>query len=258
MPKINLPNVTLNYELAGPENAPVLVFAHSLGLNLKMWDPQVDSLSLKYRILRYDMRGHGSSSTPPGPYTIEQLGNDAINLLDALHLDEVAFCGLSLGGATAQWLALHAPSRLNKLILSNTAAKIGTQEIWAARIADITEHGLQFIADGSVHRWFTPGFVASNPAVTTRFQQMLLSNDPAGYIANCAVVRDVDLRDSINQIRTPVCIIAGDQDPVTPPEAAHFMQSKIPNSQLVTLPAAHVSNVEAAGLFNAAVSNFLG
>jgi 3-oxoadipate enol-lactonase len=258
MPKINLPDVTINYELTGPESAPVLVFSHSLGLNLKMWDAQVESLSLKYRILRYDMRGHGLSSTPPGPYTIDQLGNDAINLLDALHLDKVNLCGLSIGGATAQWLGIHFPARFNKLILANTAARIGTPEIWTTRIADVTEHGLEIIAEGSAQRWFTPAFIAANPAVVSRFQKLLLSNDPVGYIASCAVVRDFDLRDSIHQIRTPICIIAADRDPVTPLEDSRFIQSQIPNSELVTLPTAHVSNAEAASLFNTAVSNFLG
>jgi 3-oxoadipate enol-lactonase len=258
LPQIRLKNAALNYQLTGPESAPVLVFSHSLGVNLNMWDPQAESLSLKYRILRYDMRGHGASSIPPGPYTAGQLANDVIDLLDALKIDKVNFCGLSIGGVTGQWLGVHAPSRLNKLILSNIAAKIGTDEIWNKRIADVNANGLESIADGVLQRWFTPAFAASNAPVISRFRQMFLATTSAGYTASCAAIRDFDFREAVTAIRTPTCIIAGSHDPVSSIEDARFLQSSISNSQLVTLPAAHISSTEAADLFNAAVSNFLG
>jgi len=258
MPQIQLKNVALNYQLNGPNTAPVIVFSHSLGVNLNMWDPQAESLSLKYRVLRYDMRGHGASSVPSGPYNIEQLGTDVIDLLDALKIDKVYFCGLSIGGVTGQWLGLHASSRLNKLILSNTAAKIGTDESWNKRIADVNASGLGPVADGVLSRWFTPPFARDNAPTISRFRQIFLSTTSAGYTASCAAIRDFDFRQSLSGIRVPTCIIAGDQDPVSSIEDARFLQSGIPNSQLVTLPAAHISNVEAASLFNTAVSNFLG
>jgi 3-oxoadipate enol-lactonase len=265
VPQIDLQNVTLNYTLTGPSlrtlpgasNAPVLMFSNSLGTNLSMWDPQLELLEPHYRILRYDMRGHGSSSVPPGPYTVTQLGNDVIDLLNALKIETINFCGLSIGGIIGQWLGINAASRLNKLILCNTAAKIGTTETWNKRIAEVTDHGIAPIADGVVQRWFTTGFPAPHAPVVSLMKQMLLATNPAGYLASCAALRDNDLRDAISAIRLPVCVIAGDQDPVTTIADGQFIKDRIPGAELTVLPAAHISNAEVPELFSTTVLDFL-
>jgi 3-oxoadipate enol-lactonase len=257
VPQIDLQNGTLNYTLTGVSNAPVLMFSNSLGTNLSMWDPQLEFLEPHYRILRYDMRGHGLSSVPPGPYTIAQLGNDVIDLLNALKIEKVHFCGLSIGGIIGQWLGINAASRLNKLILSNTAAKIGTTETWNKRIAEVTNDGIAPIADGVIQRWFTPGFPAIHPPVVTRMKQMLLATNPTGYTASCAALRDNDLRDAISAIHTPVCVIAGEQDPVTTVADAQFIKGRIPGAELTVLPAAHISNAQVPDLFSTTVLDFL-
>jgi 3-oxoadipate enol-lactonase len=261
MPKVDLQHAQLNYELTGLEAVPVLMLSNSLGTDLRMWDAQLASFEQHYRVLRYDMRGHGASSVPPGPYTMDQLGNDVLGLLNMLDIPRVHFCGLSIGGAIGQWLGIHAAPRLHKLILCNTAAKIGTEQTWNSRIADVNQHGLQAIADATMQRWFTPGFRSANPSAGTFQIQMmrdtLLAVDPIGYTASCAAIRDIDQREAVGRIEAPVCIIAGSQDPVTTVADAEFLRSHIPGAELHILPAAHISNVEAHELFNTTVLNFL-
>ena len=261
MPKVDLQHASLNYELTGRETAPVLMLSNSLGTDLRMWDAQLESFEQHYRVLRYDMRGHGASSVPPGPYTMEQLGNDVLGLLNKLDIPRVHFCGLSVGGAIGQWLGIHAAPRLHKLILCNTAAKIGTDQTWNSRISEVNQHGLQSIADATMQRWFTPAFRSAGTFAGTfqvqRMRETLLAVDPAGYTASCAAIRDIDQREIVGRIEVPVCIIAGSEDPVTTVADAEFLRSQIPGAELNILPAAHISNVEASDLFNATVLNFL-
>ena len=257
MPKADLQHASLHYELTGRATAPVLMLSNSLGTDLRMWDAQLESFEQHYRVLRYDMRGHGASSVPPGPYTMEQLGNDVLGLLNKLDIPRVHFCGLSIGGAIGQWLGIHAAPRLHKLILSNTAAKIGTDQTWNSRISEVNQHGLQSIADATMQRWFTPAFRSAGTSQVQRMRETLLAVDPAGYTASCAAIRDIDQRETVGRIEVPVCIIAGSEDPVTTVADAEFLRSQIPGAELNLLPAAHISNVEASDLFNATVLNFL-
>jgi 3-oxoadipate enol-lactonase len=257
MPKADLQHASLHYELTGRETAPVLMLSNSLGTDLSMWDAQVKSFEQHYRVLRYDMRGHGASSVPSGPYTMEQLGNDVLGLLNKLDIPRIHFCGLSIGGAIGQWLGIHAAPRLHKLILCNTAAKIGTEQTWNSRIADVNQHGLQSIADATMQRWFTPGFRSASASRVQRMRETLLAVDPVGYTASCAAIRDTDQREAVGRIDAPVCIIAGSEDPVTTVADAEFLRSQIPGAELNILPAAHISNVEVSDLFNATVLNFL-
>src|SRR5690242_8913415 len=165
MPFADLTDVRIHYSLTGPASAPVLVFSNSLGASFSMWNPQVGALSSRYRLLRYDTRGHGQSSAPPGPYSIELLANDVLHLLDALNLDRVNFCGLSMGGQTGMWLGLHAPQRFQKLILCNTGAKIGAPELWNARIDAVLARGMADVSAAVVGRWFTPDFAMQHADV---------------------------------------------------------------------------------------------
>jgi 3-oxoadipate enol-lactonase len=256
MPFAQSGELRTHYELSGGQG-PVLVFSNSLGTDFSMWDPQMAELAQRFRILRYDTRGHGQSTVTAGDYTIEQLGRDVLGLLDTLQLDRVHFCGLSLGGVIGIWLGVNAPDRLNRLVLCNTAARIGTKEMWDARIATARKDGMKPVAAAVIERWFTPEFRASCPDQVAKAQRMLETTPPAGYAACCAAVRDVDLRDSVAQIKSPTLIIYGGKDPVIPIADAQFLAKNIRGASIVELNAAHLSNVEQADAFTEAVRNFL-
>ena len=257
MPFVSVSNSRIYYEMQGPSSAPVLVLSNSLGTNLGLWNPQVSEFAQEYRVLRYDMRGHGQSEVSPAPYSIPQLAQDVLALLDALNISAVHFCGLSIGGAIGMALALRAPQRLQKVILCNTAAKIGTSESWNARIAAVRKGGMPAIVDPVLERWFTPGFRQRVPAAIAATRSMLLNTPPEGYIGCCEALRDMDLRDAIAQIRVPTLVIAGTCDAATTPAEADFIMKAIAGAEYVEFPAAHLSNVEAAGQFTARVLCFL-
>jgi 3-oxoadipate enol-lactonase len=207
--------------------------------------------------LRYDGRGHGQSSIPPGPYTVDQLGRDALALLDGLGIATASFCGLSMGGAVGQWLGLHAPERLHKLVLCNTAAKIGTADTWNSRIATVRDEGMAAIVPAQLTRWFTAGFLTQAPDAVERVRATLASVDPSGYAANCAALRDMDFREAIKNIPVPTLLVAGSDDPVSVPADLKYLADHIPTAQYVELSASHLSNVEAPEQFNRAVLTFL-
>lgn len=254
---LEIPAGRVHYELQGPSNAPVLALANSLGATLAMWEPQIAPLSRHLRLLRYDTRGHGLSSAPPGPCTLDDLGKDVLAMLDALQIERANFCGLSMGGLIALWLGIHAPERLQKLVVCNTAARVGTVDAWNSRIAAIRNDGMKAVAGGLMERWFTAGFRAKHPAIVESIRQMVLQAPVEGYVACCAAVRDADLRERVAEIKVPTLVIAGASDPVAPLADAQFLAANISGAKLVPLPAAHLSNVEAAGPFNAAVLKFL-
>jgi 3-oxoadipate enol-lactonase len=254
---LELKDSRIYYELSGSDQAPTLMFSNSLGTNTAMWDRQVPALSRDFRILRYDTRGHGQSSVSPGPYTMDQLACDVLALLDQLRIERVHFCGLSMGGMIGMLLAMQASHRLGKLVLCNTAPKIGSAEQWNARIETVRKQGMQGIVDGVLERWFTPRFRAASPSAIESTKQMLLRTPVEGYIGCCAAIRDTDLRDAISRINVPTLTISGTHDPVAPPSDGHFMEQHIPGAQYIELPAAHLSNIEAAEAFTMEVSNFL-
>jgi len=258
MPRAELKEVSIYYEISGRADAPVLMLSSSLGTTGEMWKPQLEAFGRDYQVLRYDMRGHGRSSTPPGPYSIQQLAADVVALLDSLGLDKVDYCGLSIGGMIGQWLGANLPSRLNRLILCNTAAKIGTEETWNGRIAAVQVGGMAAIIDGgAMERWFTPGFRNARSPMFIEMRDMLAATDPVGYIAACAAIRDMDQRATAASIVTSTLVIACEHDPVTTVSDAQFLHDSISGSTLTVLPASHISNVEAAQQFNAAVLGFL-
>lgn len=249
--------VSLHYRLDGPESAPVLVLSNSLGTNLEMWEPQMPALVQRYRVLRYDTRGHGLSGLPPAPYRVDRLGKDVVALLDALNIPEAMFCGLSMGGMTGMWLGVNAPQRFTRLVLCNTAAKIGAPEVWNARIAAVEKGGTAAVVPGVIQRWFTEGFVKAQPAAVERIAAMLQATSAAGYNAACGAVRDMDQRESIAAIRLPTLVIAGTHDLSTAAADGKAVADKIPGARYVELPAAHLSNVEVAADFTAALTGFL-
>lgn len=257
MPQIQINGSTLNYRVDGAEEAPVLVLSNSLGTTLGMWDAQLPALTPHFRVLRYDTRGHGGSQLPGSPCSIEQLGQDVLDLLDALGVAQAGFCGLSIGGLTGQWLALNAPQRFTRMVICNTAAKIGTAESWNARIDLVNQSGMAEVAAGALGRWFTPGFVAAQPAAVESVRQQLLGTSAAGYVAACAAVRDADFRADLSRLDLPLLVIAGKADPVTTVVDAQAIVDAVPGAKLVALDAAHLSNIEARPAFDAAVLEFL-
>lgn len=260
MPSIKLADGELNYRLDGPVDAPVLVLSNSLGTTLEMWDAQIPAFSERFRVLRYDTLGHGGSSVTPGPYSIEQLGQDVLGLADALGIDRFAFCGLSMGGLIGQWLGINAGERLTRLVICNTGAKIGTHDVWNERIDTVLKGGEQAMRDmrdASISRWFTPAFAQQQPNEANRITQMIAGTSPQGYAANCAAVRDADYREQLGAIKVPTLVVCGTQDPVTTPEHGRFIQTRIANAELVELDAAHLSNVEMGDAFARPVLDFL-
>ena len=247
----------IHYALTGAPDAPVVVLSNSLGTNFTMWDLQAPALEEHFRLLRYDTRGHGRTGVPPGPYTIEELGRDVLGLLDGLKLDRVHFCGLSMGGLIGQWLGVHAPERINRLVLCSTCPKIGTPEMWNPRIEAIRRSGMSAIATSIIERWLTPEFRARAPQPTLALLGLLQATSPAGYTACCEALRDADLREAITTIRTPVQVIMGSRDPATPAADGRAMAQRIPNARYAELDASHLCNVESPDRFNAELLGFL-
>jgi len=257
---VQLADGVLNYQLEGPEGAPVLVLSNSLGTNLHMWDTQIPAFTAHFRVLRYDTRGHGQSLVTEGPYSIEQLGRDVVALLDALNIDKAHFCGLSMGGLIGQWLGINAPERLNRLIVCNTAAKIASPEVWNPRIETVLrdrEAAMVGLRDASIARWFTPAYSEANPESAKRITDMLAATSPEGYAANCAAVRDADFRDQLGEIKAPLLVIAGTADAVTPPSGSLFIQEHVAGAEYAEFQAAHLSNVEVGEPFSRRVIDFL-
>jgi 3-oxoadipate enol-lactonase len=247
----------IDYSIAGAASAPPLLFINSIATTRELWARQVARLAKSFRVITYDARGHGFSQVTAGDYTIGQLGRDALAVLDDARAETANVCGISLGGITAMWMGVHAPRRIRSLVLANTAARIGTVEMWRERIAFVKQQGMATLADLTMPRWFTEGFRAREPHTIEQFRTMVASSSQDGYLSCCAALRDEDLREAIDGIRCPVLCIAGNFDPATPPEALQFINGRIAGSKLVCLDAAHLTNVEQHEGFTAALSSFL-
>jgi len=257
MPILKSGQARIHYALEGQNGLPALVFSNSLGADHSMWDRQASVFQKRFRVLRYDTRGHGQSSSTPGPYSIELLAKDVIALLDAQGLDRAYFCGLSMGGMIGMWLGINAPERLNKLVLCNTGARIGTRETWDTRIETVRKNGMKSVASAVVERWFTPAFRQKSPATISSTLKMIESANPDGYAACCAAIRDFDCREQLGKIRTPTLVISGAHDPATPPADGRFLAQEIPAARYVELNAAHLSNIEDQDRFNHELASFL-
>ncbi len=251
-------NVRLHYELEGDVDGPVLLFSNSLGIDLHMWEGQVEAFRDHYHILRYDSRGHGESEAPPGPYSIERLGRDVLAILDALELDRVSFCGLSMGGMVGMWLGVEAPERFRKIALCNTSAHMPPPKAWTERCQLARNGRMVDFVEMVIERWFTASFRERDPEAVNRCRERFLATPTEGYAACCEAIRDMDQRVTICQIETPTLVISGGKDEATPPENGRFIADRIPNARYVELPdAAHLSNIEQTKIFNTALGNFL-
>lgn len=257
MPTFTSQDAEINYQTFGDAVKPALVFSNSLGTNFKMWQPQIDHFQQNFFVICYDTRGHGASSAPQGPYTLDQLGQDVVNLLDHLNIEKATFCGISMGGLTGQWLAINKPERFSHVVVCNTAAKIGQEQAWNERAALVREQGLAPIASTAAGRWFTEPFIQSNAATVATLSNDLGAGSPEGYASCCEALAKADVREQLKDIQVPVFIVAGQQDSVTTVADGEFMQQRIANAELFEINASHISNIEQPEAFNQAVQAFI-
>lgn len=259
---LELPDHRVHYRIDGAaiggSDKPWLMFCNSLGTDMHMWDAQADAMSRHYRVLRYDRRGHGQSSAPPPPYSLSDLGGDVLALLDALDIERTHFCGLSIGGLTGQWLAIHAGERLGKVVICATAAKIGTAESWAARIEAVRTEGLGALVPATAERWFTPQFNVSGACDVAKVLDSFVATSPDGYVGCCAALATADLRKDLVRIENPLLAISGEDDPACPPSDLEGIAACVRRGLHLSLPGRHIVNIESASLFNAVLLEFLG
>lgn len=241
--------VQLNAEIDGPPDAPVLLLGGSLGTTAEMWEPQVATLSQDNRLVRFDLRGHGGSPVPPGPYSMDDLGGDVLALMDRLGLERASYCGVSIGGMIGQWLGIHAPKRIDRLVLICTSAYLPPAENWHERARAVREAGTpEAVADAVVARWFTPQFAEREPGVVHRHRTMIGSIAAEGYAGCCEAIAGMDLRSGLERIAAPTLVLAGAQDPAITPEHGEAIAAAVPDARLEVLdPGAHLLSVERAG-----------
>ncbi|NIJ13209.1 3-oxoadipate enol-lactonase [Saccharomonospora amisosensis] len=250
----------VNHVVEGPQDGEVVVLSGSIGSNLSMWEPQVPALThAGYRVVRYDQRGHGRTPAPDRPCSLADLGGDVVELLDGLGVERAAFVGLSLGGMTGMWLAVNHPDRIGRLVLCCTSARLGTPQMWAERAEQARAHGMSAIADGSIQRWFTARWLADNPRLAREYHHMTAATSAEGYAACCAAIGSMDLLDDLPKITAPTLVIAGADDPATPPEEhGRPIAEAIPGARFeVVAHAAHLGNVEQPQRFTSLILDHL-
>ena len=249
--------LSVHYRVEGPAEAPPLLLIHSLGTTMEMWAPQAAALAGKFRVISYDLRGHGLSEATDGPYTLELLAGDALGLLDQLGIERAHVAGVSLGGMIAQTLGIQAGGRIRSLVLGDTASVIGPKSNWDSRAATIRADGMASIVDAVLSRWFTPGFIQAEPQIARGFGAMLLRMPAEAYISAASAVRDGDTTADLSQIACPTLVLVGDQDVSTPPSAAEALKAGIAGAQLVVIEnAAHIPTVERPDAVTSAMVSF--
>lgn len=258
--RIKSNRIQINCESSGKKDGPVVVLSHSLACSLVMWDPQMNVLNPQFRVIRYDMRGHGESDVPPGPYTLELLADDVIGLIDALNIDRFHFVGLSVGGMIGQALALNYPKRLKTLALCDTASVVPpeAQPIWDERINRTRAKGMESQVNETMERWFNPDFLKQKPPMVETIRKLILATPVHGYLGCAEAIRRLNYLDRLGEIKLPTLIMVGEDDPGTPVSASKAIHERIPGSKLVIIPSArHLCNIEQAEAFNTALLDFL-
>jgi 3-oxoadipate enol-lactonase len=251
-------SVAVHHTVDGPAGAPALLLSNSLGTTLAMWDQELAPLADRFRVIRYDLRGHGGSPVPDGPYALDDLGADALALLDALGIERAHVAGISLGGMVSMWLAIHAPSRVDRLLPCCTSARLGPPEDWAQRAALVRRRGAQVVAPSVVERWLTPDYREAHPEAVARLREMVASTPAEGYASCCTAIEHMDLTGELGTVRAPTLVIAGAEDPATPPEHGELIASLIPGARMEVLtPAAHLANAEQPEAFARLLLDFL-
>ncbi|HUB78576.1 MAG TPA: alpha/beta fold hydrolase [Bryobacteraceae bacterium] len=258
MPLVDVGGTRFFYRMEGPENAPVLIFSHSLGCDHAMWDVQAAHFAPYFRVLRYDSRGHGASVVTPGEYSIEMLARDALGIADSLGIEKFSFCGLSLGGMIGQWIGANASDRVTHLVLANTSSRYLNPELMKERQQTVGGSGMAGVIEVLMQRFFTPESLACNSAAIANIRRTALATDPVGYVGCCAAIRDLNQTSILSSIRTPTLVISGDRDHSTAWQGhGEVLAREIPRASVTHLPAAHLSNIERPRSFNAALAKFL-
>ena len=243
--------------IAGTHDGVPLVLSNSLGTDTGLWSAQADALAQTHSVWRYDTRGHGQSDAPAADYSLDRLGKDLLAVIDASGAERADICGISIGGMTALWAAVHAPHRVRRVVLANTAARIGNDALWVERIRGARTDGMGVLAGASMARWFTEGFRTQHPDVVARLRKTFEATSVDGYAGCCAALRDADLRPVAGKVACPALIVTGRHDPATPPADGRWLGDQIRGARLVDLDAAHLSNVERAREFNDALRDFI-
>jgi 3-oxoadipate enol-lactonase len=252
--------IEINYEIHGREGAPWLVLSHSLACSVRMWDPQIEALKDKYRVLAYDTRGHGASEAPRGAYTLELLADDLFFLLKELKITEAHYCGLSMGGMIGQTFALKYPGVLKTLTLADTTSRYPAEAapLWAERIKTAESKGMEALAQATVERWFTEPFRRNRPEIVSEVRKLIVATPVAGYAGCCNAIPKINATARLKEIKCPILVIVGADDPATPVAMAKEIQDNAPGSRLVVLPqAAHLANLEQPAGFTRALQDFL-
>ena len=250
--------VEVNHRIDGPEDAPVLVLSNSLATDQRLWDDHVEALAARFRVVRYDHRGHGGSPVPPGPYRMDDFVDDVIALLDRIGAERASFCGVSMGGMVGMATATAVPDRIERLVLCCTSANMPPPEVWNERIAAVEADGMAAVVDATIARWFTEGFRSGNPPALERTREMILATPVQGYIGACEAIAAMDQRDSIRGITAATLVIAAADDPSTPPEHGEQIRDRIPGATMTVIPdAAHMAVLEQQEAVRAAVLDHL-
>jgi 3-oxoadipate enol-lactonase len=250
--------VKLFYTVEGKAGAPFLILSNSLGTTHKMWDAQISAFAAKFRVIRYDRRGHGQSSSPPGPYSLEDLGNDALAIMDAAGAKRVHWCGLSMGGMTGLWLAANHPDRIEKLVVSSAATFMPPPELWNGRIKTAQDKGMEVLAAPTMQRWFTADFIRSSQDKVASIREQFLETTVEGFSGCAAAMRDMDLRETVKTIKAATLVIVGADDQGTTPAEAGIIVNRVPNARGIILKGSHIINVEAPQDFTNEVLEFIG
>jgi len=250
--------VDLHYEFRGKRGSPALAFTGSLGTDLTMWEEQALALGPHFCTLRYDIRGHGQSPVPPGPYAIEDLGSDLLALLDRREIERASLCGLSIGGMVSMWVAARAPERVERLVVCCTSAQLGPPESWLERAATVRAGGVEAVADAVLARWFTPGYARAHPEVVERMRATLIATPREGYASCCEAIAAMDLTPDLPGIRAPALVVSAAEDPAVPPEHGRRIAELIPGARFEVIPdAAHIANIEQADRITGLIEGFL-
>jgi 3-oxoadipate enol-lactonase len=257
---IEVDGIQFNVSISGQSDRPVVVLSHSLCTTLSMWDDQMAILETDFRVLRYDTRGHGASEAPMGAYTLEQMGDDVIGILNSLGIEKVTWVGLSMGGMIGQSVALNYPERIEKMILSSTAALMGQQlqPVWQDRISRAQNLGMSSLVEETLERWFSPGYLEANPPPVDRIRQQILATPVTGFVGCSEAIRHLDYLENLSQIDKPTLIIVGEDDPGTPVAFSEAIHERIAGSKLQIIPAVrHLCNIEKPDIFNKVVLEYL-
>lgn len=251
--------VPVHHVVTGRSDGPAVVFSNSLGSTHRMWDPQLAAFERRYRVVRYDTRGHGQSPVPEGPYTIDDLADDLVALLDTLDIERAHLIGLSLGGMTAMRVAARNPERVGRLALLCTATHLPPYDAWTERAATVRAHGTGAVAESVVARWFTSGFVTANPDGKTTYERMVAATPAEGYASSCEAIATLDLRADLARITAPTLAVAGTDDPATPPNRLAEIAAGVRGARLVEVAqAAHLANVEQSTAITPTLLEHLG